>query len=468
MTIPISFGAYERTGNPTLVARNCYTEEVDGPTGPALQLRERPGLASFKTVGAGPLRAAHQKDGLFSNAALILSGTTLYTLTAAGVATALTGSIPGDGLVDIDSGLDADLNSVARIATGSALYKVVDGVVTQETFPDAGNAGASSVCYHRGYWMATEAGTDKFYYLIPGGASWAPLDFASAEYQPDPLKAVRSRGDQIAFLGSSTFEPFTLSGNSSNPIEPYGGLSDDVGCRARASAVNCAGTLMFVDNTGDVRRWDGGELQIVSKPGLAKLIGDVDPDDLVAWTFAIPGHRFYVLRLGTDATWVYDLDGVGERWTTFDSLDYDFWRAQLGCNIGDTVLACDAIEPTVYRLDATRRTDVSDTFAVEFTGWIPRALTPQPLGNIVMVCDQGDAPRSGQGSSPVAQLKVSRDTGKTFGPWKERPLAATGDYGKVTRWNGLGQIPAHQDGIVRVRISDPVGRIIKALERNVP
>ena len=54
------------------------------------------------------------------NAALIVSGMSVYTVTAAGVATLLAGSVAGSGLVDIDSGLDADLNSIARIATARA------------------------------------------------------------------------------------------------------------------------------------------------------------------------------------------------------------------------------------------------------------------------------------------------------------------------------------------------------------
>jgi hypothetical protein len=43
-----SFGAYERTGNPTLVARNCYAEKITTPSGPRLEMRARPGSGGLR------------------------------------------------------------------------------------------------------------------------------------------------------------------------------------------------------------------------------------------------------------------------------------------------------------------------------------------------------------------------------------------------------------------------------------
>lgn len=463
--LAIPFGAYERTGDPTLITRNCYTERVETPAGQRTQLRARPGLEKLAKVGGGPLRGVAQKDGLFDGSAVLLSRTTVYTVTAAGVATALTGSVPGESLVDIALGQDADLNSVAYIATGAGIYKAVGTSVTADaTFPET---GASSVDFIGGYFIAVATGTDKFYYLPPGAAAWAPLDFASAEYAPDPLVFVRARGDQIAFGGSSTFQVFALSGDQANPVAPYGGLNFDFGARSRPAAVNCAGVLIWVDNQCNVLRWDGGAPRIISTPGLAELIASVDAEELAAWTFAIPGHRFYVLRIGDEATWVYDLMEVGERWVTFDSLGLGYWRAQLGCNVGDVVLACDATSAQVYRLDEHLETDGDDVFAMEFTALVAGADVPQPMANLMLVCDMGNAPRRGQGSAPLVQMNWSDDQGKSFRGWRERPLGATGVNKPLPRWSGLGTVPAHFGRILRFRISDPVVRVIRAVKANV-
>lgn len=466
----INFGAYERTGNPTLAAVNVYAETYPSASGLRIQMRARPGLETFADVGTGPSRAAHAKDGVFSGAALLLSGTALSTLTAGGVETILTGAIPGDDLVDIDSGQDADLNDLARIATGSALYKAQAGLVVLEDFPEAGGSGAASVCYHRGYWIATEVGTDQVFVLIPGDDEWLPLSFISAEYAPDKVLAVRSRGDQIALVGSSTTEIWALNSESADPpLVPYGGMNFDFGTRHRATVVNCTGSLMMVDNNCIVRRWDGGQFEPVSGPGLAAIIRRAGASDLRSWTFNVEGHRFYVLTIGSVATWVYDLDGAGEKWTTFESLGFDYWRAHLGCTLGsgDATIACDNTTSRVWRLDATRRTDEDEVFAKVFCATVEGQDKPIPCANAVVLCDVGDGPLSGQGSAPLIGERHSDNQGKVFSAWQFEPMPATGEYDTLPRFNALGTIPAFMGRIFQFRVSDPGSSVFKRVFLNV-
>lgn len=465
----ISFGAYQRTGNPTLAALNCYAEEYPSANGRRVQMRARPGQELFKTLGEGPFRAAHQKDGIFANQALMLSGTAVYLISAAGTEALQAGAVSGDGVVDVDSGQDADLVSLAYIATGTELLKVQNGIVSHEAFPDAGDdVGASSVAYHRQYWFATKAGTDQAFYKVPGDTDWLPLSFASAEYQPDPLVCIRSRGDQFALLGSSSFEAWTLSGEADPAIVPYGGLNFDYGCRERATAVNCGGSLIFVDNECNVRRWDGGEPQVISGPGMAQLIAAVGSTSLRAWTYVKDGQRFYVLTIGSNSTWVYSLTGPGERWTTFASLGFDYWRAHLGCSIGDVTLACDRTSADVYRLDPDRRTDGDASFIVRCAAMVEGGDAPIECRNLAVLCDLGDAPREGQGSAPIIRERHSDDQGKTFSAWRERPLGMTGQTTAIPVWNSLGDIPAFFGRIFEFEVSDPVGRIFKRVFLNTP
>lgn len=459
----MAVAAHERTGDVPAYAINCYPEEVETPDGKRVQLRQRPGLASFETVGSGILRGMHQRDGLFGDAALVVSGTEVYTLTASGTATLLTGSVAGTALVDIDSALDANLDSLARIATGNALYKVLNGVVTQEAFPASGGAGASSVCFHRSFWFATEAGTDQVYYLPPGSSTWTALSFASAEYAPDPLIAVRSVGDLLVLLGSSTFEVWTVS--SGTPA-PFGGLAFNVGARARASTVVCGETLIFVDNQCRVQRWEGGALDNIADHGLTEQIAAVAAADLSAWYLPVEGHRFLPLHLGSEATHVYDLDSPADRWSKWESPTLDYWRGRVGCTISGSVLAGDAIDQTVWRLDPTRRTDGATEFPMEWSAIIPAREQPQPIANMVLISDLGDAPRSGQGSTPQVMARWSDDQGKTWNNWKYRPMGATGHYGVFPRWNGCGRVPANMPRVIRMRISDPIGRVIRAIRYN--
>lgn len=464
----LSFAAYKRTGFPEAVTVNCYSEAAPTKIGQPEALLARPGLAAFKQVGTAPIRALFQKDGLFDNLAVIVANDRVHLVTAGGAVTTLTGdAVEGQELVDIDGGLDADYNSVIRIATGDAMYRVssADYLVVREDFPTTGGAGATSVAFVGGYWLGVEAGSDAMYYQLPAATTWNALQFASAEYAPDPLVAVRQRGDQFFLLGTSTAEGWYLTGNASSPLEPYGGLKFDFGCRARASAVNCKGALIWVDSDCMVRMTTGGDASIISDNGLAEQIRKVDAAELRASFFAKDGHAFYVLTLAAEATWVYDLST--KKWVRFRTTLYDYWRANLFCNIGDLALAADKLSNQIWSIDPDRRTDGDDSFQMEFSAFLPPADNPQPLGNCVLDCELGGSPATGQGSNPIVTLQVSRDDGKTYGDLKQRPLPVMGAYTVKPKWNGLGQTRPGFGAVFKFYISDPVVRRVSGVRLNV-
>lgn len=458
--IALTLAAYKRSGFPEAVTVNCLPESAPTlPSEPAA-LIARPGLETYKaSIGDGPWRGLLFKEGLFSGDVLSLAQSTVRRMTPAGVVTDFTGSVSGDDLVDWDAGQDADLNPIARIATGDALYKVHDTFVTVEDFPEAGGAGASSVAYHRSYWLATEAGTDKVYFQVPGDTTWDALSFGSAEYDPDPIVAIRTLGDTIWLLGTTTLEGWTLTGNTTEPfITPMGGLSFPIGCRTRNAAINCRGALIFVDDACMVRMTEGGEPIIISDNGLSEQIRKVSATDLVGGFYLKDGHPIYSLRLGSTATWNYDL--AAKKWWRANSDGYDFWRAQLFCTAGDTVYCTDAISTALYRLDPDRRTDGDETFTMEFMAILEALSRPVPIANLELHLEVGGSPRSGQGSDPLIWMQMSRDKGKTWGAKKYRGLGATGKYATRVRWNALGMADAPFGAMFRFGVSDPVVRRI--------
>lgn len=462
----LAFSAYKRTAFPEAVTVNCFSEKAPTKATEPEALLARAGLEELAQVGNAPIRAVFQKQGLFGDAALILSNTTVYALDPTGSTTTYTGALPGSDLVDIDAGLDADYNSVARIATGSAMYLVTAGNVAVEDFPVSGGAGASSVCFHKGYWLGVEAGSDAVYYQIPAATTWNALQFASAEYSPDKLVAIRSFGELIALLGESSTEMWRATGNASSPLEPYGGMSYPIGCRSRDTAVNCLGTLIWVTDTCLVVSTSGGEPQVVSDNGLAEQIRRTAAGDLRASPFAKDGHRFYRLTLGGAATWDYDLST--RRWARANSQGQESSRAHLFANLGDTVIAADSTSSQVWRVDPDVRLDGEDTFTMEFTAFIPPGERPMAVGNIVLHCEQGDAPLTGQGSAPQAWLQISKDGGKSFGPKKYRDLGATGQSMRKVRWLGPWVSEPENGLVVRFGISDPIMRRISGVYYNVP
>lgn len=469
--ILLAQAAYQRSGFPQAVLMNALTERSQTKPESEYSILARGGLEDFDTIGTAPFRGAFQKDGLLGDATFVVASTGAYLETAAGVQTAVTGAIAGDGEVIIDGGLDADLNTVIRIATGTALYiytwdrSTGSGNVMAEDFPTAGGAGATSVAFLGGYWLASEAGTDAAYYIEPAGSGWNALEFASAEFAPDALKGLVAVGEQGALLGSATTEFWRLTGNASSPLERSGGLVFNIGCRSIFSAVNCAGDLIFVDNNCQVQLTSGGEPQLISDNGLDEQIRRTNADDLSAAFYAKDGHPLYVLHLGTAATWVYDLST--RRWSKFASLGSNYWRPKFFATMGDTVLAFDRLSNQVWRLDPDRRYDGSNVFPLEFCGFIPVSEGRLPLANITLDCLLGDAPRTGQGSDPLIGLRVSYDGGATYGPVKYRSLGITGKRSSQPRWTNLGTAKAPHGVIAKWEVADPIGRRFSMAKFNV-
>lgn len=462
--LAIAFAASKRSGFPEAITLNCYSEKAPTKATDPEALIARPGLEDFETVGTAPIRGVFQKAGLLNDAAFIVCNDTAYLVTEGGAITTLSGTITGSGLVEIDGGLgpaDTDYASIIRIANGTTLYKYDSQgtTVVDEGLP------ATSVAFFSGYWIYTEAGSDAVYRQNPASSAWSAIDFASAEYAPDPNKGVRAVGDIAWLLGSSSTEGWRLTGNSSAPMEPAGGLKFDIGCRNISAAVNCGGTLIWVDDKGSVQLTEGGPPSVISDNGLAEQIRRTAAADLSASWFAVDQHWFYVLHLGTAATWAFDL--TTRRWVRFASPGYDYWRARMFVNIGDTILATDRLSSQVSRLDPDRRTDGDEPFQVEFCAFADVQEGALDLANVELDCLLGDAPRSGQGSDGgVITLRISRDEGATWGIAREQSLGAAGVRSRRPRWNALGEVRA-PGAILKFEVSDPVGRRFSAVRANV-
>lgn len=439
--LPIAFASNNRSGFPPAVALNCLSEK--SPTKPNAidAMIARAGLAAFDQVGTAPIRAVFAKAGLLNGQAFVVAKDTAYLVSVGGAITALTGTIAGDGLIEIDGGLDADGNSLIRFTNGTQLYEHVSSgtaVVEEANYPGA--AGASSIAFWNGYWIAPEAGSDYTYYQEPASTSWDPLSFAGAEYRPDALLGVRILGDSAFLLGSATVEVWYLTGDASDPMGPVSGLKFPIGCRNVSTAVDCKGSLIWVTDDSSVVLSDGGAPRLISDNGLAEQIRRTAEADLSATFFVKDQHPCYVLHLGTDATWVYDLSS--QRWCNFSSLGFDYWRPRLIANVGDVVICADRNSNQLWKLDPDLGTDAGDAIPKEFYAFADVPEGSFPLGNVVLDCLLGDAPSADPDDESIMVLQVSRDEGASWSSPRERGLGAWGNRSVRPRWNGLGLVKA--------------------------
>jgi len=462
--LPLVFGYHtRRTGRfPPFANENLFAEAAPSNQDKGLALIGRPGLTDFTGVATGPVRALFYQAGLFGGDRFILAGPTLYRIATNATVTAVTGTVAGSERVSVAAGLNSLAESELRIATGSELYLYDGTSVALETF--AGTAGASSIDYIRGMWIASHTDTQELYFRFLDDATWTALAFQSAEYTPDKAVAVTHLGDQVVVMGETSVELFALSGDAVNPLTPYGaGLINEIGCRARDSVVRLQDALYMVGDDCQVYKLTPSP-KVISDPGLTEILRGAAANTLVAWGYLLDGHEYYVLATEV-GSFVYDsLTGF---WSKASSYGETYWRPWFGVQIGASILVADGNpgNGTLWNLDPEALTDDGEPIVARFCAWLEIPEGRLEVFNLVLNCATGWSPLAGQGSAPLIKCRAYRD-GTVPGPWREASLGSTGQYDGEVRWNRCGQFKG--SGVLfEFEVSDPVVRRITGVRANV-
>ncbi len=173
----------------------------------------------------------------------------------------------GDGIVTTETG--------ANISWGAAtLENGGDPFMTTVDVPD--DLGALAVAFIAGYIIVVPSSTTdgfkgRFFWIEPGETFIRPLNFATAERAPDPLRGVRVVGDQIWLLGSSTTEVWYPTGVFETPFVRTQGQTFDRGI-VEGTDVQIKDSVVVTDNDGAVYVITGGGPQRVSNPSIEERI----------------------------------------------------------------------------------------------------------------------------------------------------------------------------------------------------
>lgn len=461
----VPLGVFERgVGNfPDMVSQNMLAEKVPTDMEEGYDLISRPGYIDFASggeVGLGPLRGMFRKAGVFSGDTIIVSGTAVIRLSTTGIATTLTGTVPGVDRVQMDGTTIAGVSTV-RIANGTGLYKVNDTSVTAETLPDS--CGAISVAELDGFWFFVRTDTQQIYDLVPGDVVWSAISYSSAEAEPDNLVGLMTLGDELWAFGEASTQPFALTGTADPSIRPVPGRRFDVGCKDRDTIVRVKDALMWVDENGIVQEAQAVP-QAVSDSGLAETIRSTS-GALRAFYFMADKHALYVLRIGNDMTWVFDAETrLPTHWA---SKDRDYFRPHMGVDVGGLALVGDSETAAVFRMSPSVLTDDGDEIIRKATGFLPVKEGVLPCSNITLHCATGVGLSTGQGSDPMASVRISKDLGNTFGPLRTVSLGEIGRYETRPKIRGWGTIRA-PGAVIEVSVSDPVTFRLSGLSVNAP
>lgn len=448
MKIPFGTRSYKLSSLPVSAQRlvNWYAEPQPGDAAGQVILMPTPGLKAFATAGSGPIRAGIELGGV----AYVISGTALYSVTSAGVATSL-GSVIAASRYSLSSN-----GTEIMIAAGSKSY-VYDTSNGLREIVSAGFLGADHVTYQDQYFITNKPNSAVFQISgLTDGYTWDAADIATAEGDPDSLVSVISDHRELWLMGAKTSEVWQNTGNATFPFERLTYV--EKGCGAQYSVVKADNSLLWLGNDLIVYRAQGYSPVRVSDYGVEHAISSyTTTSDAFAWSYADQGHTFYVLQFPTEnACWVLDLStGLWHERETYNEDRYrvnSYWGAFGKHLVGDYKTG------EIYEIDPDTYTDGGE--------YILRSTTSPPLGQYEMPTflgrmtaefDMGLGLTSGQGSDPVATLQWSDDGGRTWSSSYTRSIGKKGEYGKRAVWHRLGRFYKR---VFRITVMDPVKAVL--------
>lgn len=449
-------GRSSAAGSQALV--NLYAEPVEREGRTDVQLLPWPGRVLFSTIGGGDVRG--QIEVADDHYAVV--GETLYVVGSSGTAVSV-GTIEGTALVDMDSN-GSDLVIVAELKS----YRVIlaTGVLSEIT-TDPDLSTPTSVTSVNGYSITTRSGSDIFQWSsLRDASAWDALDFATAESNPDSLVAVRSVNKELVLLGKKTIEFWYNSGNPTQAFEPRSVAPLKIGCIARNSAIVVDGSLFFVGRDGDaggigVYRLNGYQPEKVSVPLVDKWLHDnrATAVNARAFAFQLLGHAFYVLTVPGVVTLVLDLST--KLWLPYvrtgtysqNAEPGGVWDATTFATNGQNLIVGGS-DGNLYKLDET-------VYLENSAAIIREVIMPQihkgglgfTVHRIEADIEAGVGLTSGQGSSPIMFLNLSRDGGRNWIDPRECSMGLIGDYVRRVFWSLCGYA---RNCMIRFRVSDPV------------
>ena len=157
-----------------------------------------------------------------------------------------------------------------------------------------------------------------------------------------------------------------------------------------------------------------------------------------AWSFVLDGHTFYVLDLGLEGTFVYDI--TTEQWAQFTTQGFIQWDAGNGVMWGNRIVAGDLLSNQVWEVVASVTND-QGSLDIQHTvtgGLASRSRQYHSVDNVQLAISKGqyDDP-----TSTAVNLRFSDDGGQTWSPYFTVTLPDGQTLGSL-QWSSLGAFSA--------------------------
>ena len=183
--------------------------------------------------------------------------------------------------------------------------------------------------------------------------------------------------------------------------------------------------------------------------------GRIDDPKIRVWTYTLDGHDYYILRLGSEETLVYDTN-TGE-WFTWGSFSSDYWKAFQGINwrgadylspeYGSDIVVGDDSNGTLYFLNPEQYQDDDAVLGSESPRNFTRTIQGQALkrgyGSRRMYGLEllGSIGKMDVADLTDVTLSISKDRGETYTNMGTVSIT-NDDFDKRVNWRSLGSFSA--------------------------
>ena len=457
--IQFATNSYKSSALPLSAQRvvNLFAEKQPPDAKAQVAVFGAPGIVEFSSLGSGPIRGFVNLGGLL----YVVSGGTLYSVTSAGLATELGGTITGSQVVSMDTN---GTQIIIVNGVSGYIYTVIGGL---QLITDTDFFAANTTTFFDQRFVFDKADSNQFFICESlDGTSYDPLAIASAEARPDNVKAVILNQQVLLVFGDKTIEPWQDVGAPNFPFERVPGVVVERGLLAPYAIAKADNTIFFLGENRVLYRLAGLTPQRVSNHAIeTEWRNYTVVSDAHLFAYHFNGHEYVVVTFPSQpSTWVFDISSsLPHERVSWDlnNNSYGRWRGNCHINIYDKELIGDAFTGKIGYLDNTTYTEFGNTIQGNATGvHINSDRKKLFCSNFELDIESGVGLTTGQGSDPQIMLEVSKDGGRTFGSlqkWKS--MGALGAYQQRLKWYRLGK---GYDYVFRVTISDPVKRTIIA------
>lgn len=452
------FGGYYESASTPLSSQNCInwipTIAEDGALNQGALIQPE-SLVNYSANGD----LSNRGSLLMAGIPYFVNGSQLYSINSLGTSVSL-GAISGFGRVSMATNGSKLVivvpNDNAYIYNGTALALITDTDFRK----------SDTVVFKDGYFVfGASDGSVFFNSELNDPGNIDPLDFGTAEINPDKIVALHVNHNELFVLGEETIEIFQNVGGSGFPFQKIPGANIQKGCYAKFSPVEFDNTFMFI---GGGLNEKAAIWRVVSSQAAQKTSTDAidtaiqkftDAEIANAFSFTYTSKGQFIACFTFESTRIpsvtFCYNGTSQKWFQMQTgISPDRWRVNSIVRAHGKLLCGDNVDGRIGYL-----TDVYE----EYGGVIHQERTTQPFvidmnsqywSELELTIESGTGLTTGQGSEPQIRMSYSDNGGRTFTPERSKKFGRIGEYNKRAIWRRIGRAPVYR--VIKFVTTSPV------------